>query len=120
MKILKEINFSHEYWTILLPVLLIGLDVITGVINAWIKKDLKSSVMRQGLGHKVSEFVYLAVGLLCDMAFNLRSIYYFISLYIIYMEVLSIIENCKKLGTKAPAKIDTELKELSKNFKSKE
>lgn len=120
MEILKDINFSHDYWTILLPVLLIVLDCITGIVNAWIKDKLKSSIMREGLGHKVSEFVYLVVGLLCDMAFNLKSIYYFISLYIIYMEVLSIIENCKKLGTKAPKNIDTELKELGKNFKSKE
>lgn len=116
-ELIKEIHFSHDYWAMLLPVILIGLDVVTGVLNAWIKKELSSSTMRKGLGHKVSEFVYLIIGALCGLAFNFKSIYYFISIYIIYMEILSIIENCKKLGTKVPEKVTEELDEIGKKIK---
>lgn len=119
MKYLENLEFTHDYWTILLPLLLIAIDVLTGVVNAWIKKKLSSSEMRKGLGHKVSEFAYLLVGFLCSEAFALKQIYYFISFYIIYMEILSIVENCKKLGTKTPVKIDDELNNISQNFKAK-
>lgn len=116
-ELIKEVHFSHDYWVLLLPLILIVLDVITGIVNAWIKGDLSSSTMRKGLGHKISEFVYLSIGWLCSLAFNFKSIYYFISIYIIYMEILSIIENCKKLGTKAPEKVTEELDEIGKKLK---
>lgn len=119
MKYLESLKFTHEFWTILMPSLLIAIDVLTGVVNAWIKRELSSSTMRKGLGHKVSEFAYLLVGFLCSEAFALKQIYYFISFYIIYMEILSIVENCKKLGTKEPIKIDKELDNISKQFKVK-
>ena len=39
----------------------------------------------------------------------MKSIAIFISLYIAYMELVSIAENCKKLGVKMPEKIEEKL-----------
>lgn len=109
MKILDNLEFSHNYWEILLPLILMVIDIITGYYNAWKSKKISSSKMRDGLGKKLAELVYIIVGILISYAFNLKAIGYFISLYIVYMELMSIAENCKKLGVDMPEKLKEKL-----------
>lgn len=109
MKILDNLEFSHNYWEILLPLILMVIDIITGYYNAWKSKKISSSKMRDGLGKKLAELVYIVVGILISYAFNLKAIGYFISLYIVYMELMSIAENCKKLGVDMPEKLKEKL-----------
>ena len=47
----------------------------------------------------------IIVGMLISEAFNVKPIEYFISLYVVYMELVSIAENCNKLGVPMPDKI---------------
>ena len=47
--------------------------------------------------------------LIAWLAFNIKFIGQFISLYIVYMELVSIAENCKKLGVEMPEKIKEKL-----------
>ena len=101
-EILENIKFVNDSWAITLPLILILLDIITGVINAIIKGEMDSSVMRQGLGHKFSEIVYLALGILADVFFKLHSVYLLAIIYISFMEIISILENCNKLGVPIP------------------
>lgn len=111
MEIIEDLKFTHDYWALVLPCVLMLLDIITGYYNAWKKKKISSSKMRDGLGKKLAELVYIAVGLLISMAFNVKPIGYFISFYIIYMELVSIAENCNKLGVPIPEKIKNKLKD---------
>ena len=101
-KYLENLKFSHDYWQLILPVVLMLIDIITGYYNAYIKKEISSSKMRDGLGKKLAELVYIIVSLLISVAFNVKIVGYFFSLYIIYMELVSIMENCKKLGVAMP------------------
>lgn len=112
MEILDKIHFTNEFWIIILPLILMALDVISGYVNAAIKRETSSSVMRKGLGHKFAEIVYITLGLLISLAFGVRQIEYFISFYIIIMEVISILENCEKLGLKAPKAVKEKVDEL--------
>lgn len=109
MEYLQQFSFTKNYWVLLLPCLLMVIDVITGYTNARLKDEQKSTKMREGLGHKMAELAYVVVAILISVAFNQRAIEYFVSIYIIYMELLSIKENCKKLGVKAPKEIDEKL-----------
>ena len=93
---------TNDIWFILLPLILCLFDVITGYLNAWIKDDIQSTKMREGLGKKVGELVYCAVGLIINELFMLPQISYFISGYICLMEIMSLIENCDKLGVPMP------------------
>lgn len=119
MEILEKIHFTNEFWIIILPLVLMALDVITGYINALIKKETSSSVMRKGLGHKFAEIVYIALGLLISLAFGVSQIEYFISIYIIVMEVISILENCEKLGLKTPDFVKKQVDEVKENLEDK-
>ena len=105
MEILENLKFSHEYWEILLPLFLMVFDVITGYYNAWKNNNTSSSKMRDGIGKKLAEIVYIVVGIILGYAFDMKVIGYFISIYIAYMELVSIAENCKKLGVEAPKEI---------------
>lgn len=100
--VITDFEINNYIWFILLPLILEILDVITGYLNAWIKDDIQSKRMREGLGKKVGELVYCAVALLINILFNIPSISYFITGYICFMEIMSLAENCDKLGVPMP------------------
>ena len=54
MEILENLQFTHIFWAIVLPCILMVLDIITGYYNAWEKKEVSSKKMRDGLGKKTS------------------------------------------------------------------
>lgn len=108
-EMLKSLKFSHDYWELILPLVLMIIDIVTGYYNAWKKKEISSSKMRDGLGKKLAEMVYIVVAMLISVAFDVKAIGYFISLYIVYMELVSIAENCKKLGVDMPERIKEKL-----------
>lgn len=118
MQELLNLNFASEAWQVLVPLVLMVLDIITGYYNAWRKKKTKSSKMRDGMGKKIAELAYILIGFLFSHAFGLSAVSYFISIYIIYMELISVAENCKKLGVKMPdalsEKLDTDEKKTKK------
>lgn len=113
---ISDFIITNSIWFILLPLILCTLDVITGYLNAWIKDDVQSVKMREGLGKKVGELVYCSVGLLINLLFNLPSISYFITGYICLMEIMSLAENCDKLGVPMPKILKKKVNNLEKNF----
>ena len=52
-------------------------------------------------------------------SFNIEIISYFVSIYISYMELTSICENCKKLGVKMPDNLEDKIKDEVNNEKEK-
>lgn len=111
MNELLKLNFANQIWQIVIPLVLMGCDIITGYYNAWKKKKVKSAKMRDGIGKKIAELVYILIGFLFSYAFNLQIISYFVCIYIIYMELVSVAENCDKLGIKLPKFISEKLNE---------
>ena len=114
--VISDFVITNSIWFILLPLILCTLDVVTGYLNAWIKNDVQSVKMREGLGKKVGELVYCSVGLLINLLFNLPSISYFITGYICLMEIMSLAENCDKLGVPMPKILKKKVNNLEKDF----
>ena len=108
MEELLKLHFTSKIWIMILPLILMIVDIITGYYNAWRKNEISSSKMRDGIGKKIAEICYIILGLLFSIAFGIQAISYFISIYIIYMELMSVAENCKKLGVEVP-KLDKKL-----------
>lgn len=109
MEELLNLEFTNIIWVFLLPLLLMVLDVITGYYNAWKNNEISSSRMRDGLGKKCAELVYIAVGTAFNFAFGISAIMYFLVIYVCYMEIVSLAENCSKLGMPLPNKIKEKL-----------
>lgn len=109
MEQLSNLEFTNIIWVFVLPLILMILDVLTGYYNAWKNNEISSSKMRDGLGKKCAELVYIVVGTVFNYAFNLKSIMYFLVIYVCYMEIVSLAENCDKLGVKMPKQISEKL-----------
>lgn len=103
MAFLKSFHFTNAVWVLLIPVSLMGLDVITGYLKACIKHEVRSSRMREGLAKKFGEITILIIGKLFEYGLGIPTyIMNIISLYIIIMELVSIAENLDKMGVPIP------------------
>lgn len=102
-QLIMKIHFSSEMWVIVLPIILMAIDVITGLLNAWIKNEVVSAKLRAGLSKKVGEITCIAIGELFVIALDLPGLITSgISIYILLMELISICENLDKMGVPIP------------------
>ena len=113
-ELVKNVHFTNLWWAILAPMILIIIDVLTGVVIAWKNNDFQSSKMRAGLSKKFGELVYVLVGILTKFALDTDLILYFAVGYIFLMEISSLAENCDKLGVKMPPKLKEKLNNVDK------
>ena len=103
IKILAGLDFANDWWVLALPASLMLIDVLTGVIHAWVTGHLKSYRMREGLGRKCGELIALIAFELLTVGLSLpKYIITGISVYIIFMELVSLLENLDKLGVPLP------------------
>ena len=114
MEELLNLKFVNIGWAIIVPLFLMLLDVLTGYYNAWKNNEVSSSKMRDGLGKKCAELCYIIVGFLFKFAFGTSSIMYFMVIYVCYMEIVSLAENCDKLGVPLPDKLKDKLNNSNK------
>lgn len=120
-KILESVKFANEIWVFIIPGILMAVDMLTGSLNAWVKQDFKSFRMRQGLVKKCGEITILGIGELFTVGMVLPMyILSGISFYIIFMELISICENLKKMGVPIPKFIEKALHDAEKELESKE
>lgn len=113
----EQLRFANELWIFLVPTILMAIDVITGSINAWAKKDFKSFKMRQGLVKKCGEITILMIGTLFKFAFGLPwYVVAGVAFYIIFMELISICENLDKMGVPIPKFISKALSTAQKQL----
>jgi toxin secretion/phage lysis holin len=104
IEILRAFRFRNEWWVLVLPISLMLIDVITGLLKAFMTKTFQSSILRAGGCKKVGEVAVLGVGELFTCALVLPDyVMILISAYIVFMEIMSIIENIDKLGVPIPA-----------------
>lgn len=117
--IFTDVSFHEGGWIMLIPVTLMGIDVLTGIIHAWATGHLKSYKMREGLGRKFGEIMILFIGQLFTAGMNFP--FYLLSafsLYIILMETVSICENLKKLGVPIPKFVDKALTSMNEEIQN--
>lgn len=116
MEELMNLHFTNIWWALGLPLILMVLDIVTGYYNAWKNNEVSSTRMRDGLGKKCAELCYIALGFIFNFAFGISAVMYFMVIYVCYMEIVSLFENCAKLGLPVPDKI----KEKINNSDNKE
>lgn len=100
---ISQFHFRNELWVLFIPLGLMAIDVLSGVIKAWSKNDFKSAIMRAGLAKKAGEIMILIVGELISFGLMLPDVVMnSVSFYIIFMEVMSVLENANALGIPIP------------------
>lgn len=103
-EILHHMKFSSPTWVYALPLILMGIDVLTGLVNSLFhEKNFESSIMRAGLTKKVGEIAIIVVIIVCTYALGLPLVIMkSVVLYIALMELMSILENADKMGVPLP------------------
>ena len=107
MELRQLINFNQlqpEIRTGFIVLIFISFDILFGLLQALTNQTFQSSVMRQGLFHKLGEILCYLFGVVCDatlpminilVPFSLASA---ITIYIVIMEIGSILENLSKIS----------------------
>lgn len=97
-------------YTVQVLLMLMGLDILSGICAAFVQKQLNSSVMLKGLFTKAAVFPLLALLHIIEsplnLPFNLAGMG---ALAFIVYESMSIIENCANAGVPIPTVIVTAL-----------
>ena len=83
---------------------LILLDFLTGIVKAIVQNDLRSSIMREGLGHKFAYVIVLFLGWFLQVESEHLPLGFAVPLFvpvvvaISLIEVTSILENCTEIN----------------------
>ena len=112
-----SIEFSDRYWILLLPLLLMAADIISGWLQATINGTWDSTKMRVGLFRKSGELLVIIVAYAIDAGINLPfDVPAFIAGYIIVMELISVCENLDQAGLPIPRWITRRLKKVAQDM----
>lgn len=100
-------------------VLFMALDYITGVIRAYINKNLSSSVGLIGIARKSLIFIVLIVSVLLDRLLNSETWVFrtLVAYFYIANEGISLLENCVGLGLPIPERLKDALEQLKEGNK---
>lgn len=112
---LTSVSYANVYWMFLLPAIGIAVDILTGWIQASVNGTWDSTKMRKGLYRKGGEILIVVFAFVLEQAIpELQKIYVATgaSLYIVLMEVLSVIENLDQAGVPVPAFVHDKLKKI--------
>ena len=103
-------------WDTALVVLIafMALDYLTGLLRAWINKEVSSDVGLKGIARKTVIFIVLIVAVLLDRLLNTGHWVFrtLVAYFYIANEGLSLIENCAALGAPVPSQITDALAQL--------
>lgn len=109
-RVADMIEVTSEWYYIIVPVVIMGLDILTGFLNAWRDKQIQSSKLRSGLTKKFGEMVIIIIAIFFQYTIRLpEEIVLFIVIYVVGMELISIAENLTKMGIKVPSWITKRL-----------
>ena len=111
---MEQIHFTAMYWMFLLPALAAGADILTGLIQAGVNNNYNSSVMRNGLYRKLGELACVVLAYVVSVAIILPvNITACVSVYIVVMELISVLENLSAAGVPFPTWILKKLKKAA-------
>lgn len=124
-QIINSLNFTTIFWQAGATLIFMVADIITGLIQAVINKNLDSQKMREGILRKALLILVVILSFISQYAFNIPAISKIVCIYIIVMEVISIFENLKKAGVDLGKlgeilKIKSDNKEVDVNIKESE
>lgn len=101
--LLLQLKKVDSYRLLILPFVLMIIDFVTGIFNAWATGHLKSYKMREGLNKKFAEISMITISILFTWVLEMPNyISYGITVYVVLMELISICENLDKMGAPIP------------------
>lgn len=96
---------NHLIVALILVAILVAVDLVSGFAAAWATKNVQSSKLREGLWHKAGYAFVISAAMACEWgAANGLELGFEVPLvipvcvWICFMEIVSILENAKKMN----------------------
>ena len=96
--LINNLNFTSVAWQLIGTFIFMIADIISGVISAIIQNNLDSQKMREGILRKMLLILIIILSFVIQFMFKITFISKIVCIYLIVMEVISIMENLKKAG----------------------
>ncbi|HHD2604211.1 phage holin family protein [Clostridium perfringens] len=98
-------------------IVLMALDYITGITKGYVNKDLSSNIGLKGIARKGVIFTILIVAVMLDRLLNTGNWIFrtLVCYFYIANEGISIIENASELGVPVPSKLKNSLIQLKED-----
>lgn len=113
-EIIEQLGVRTDFLLIL--VILMGVDILVGIIRAFHNREFKSSILREGLIKKLFEVIICILGYIGDYVIGINQVGLAVTILLIGAEMYSIvIENASDF-----VPIPKPLKDLIANLKGEE
>ena len=104
---LPKMKFISEFVFYLVPLIFMLCDIVTGLAKAYVQKNIISHKMRSGIIKKCGEMMIILLTALVVYSVQWpHQIIAVVSVYMILMEIISIMENLDEIGVPIPKWIE--------------
>lgn len=116
---LPKMKFISEFVFYLVPLIFMLCDVVSGLAKAYIQKNIISNKMRSGIIKKCGEMMIIV--LTAVVVYSVQwphQIIAVVSVYMILMEIISIMENLDEIGVPIPKWIEKTINNVATDIDS--
>lgn len=114
---LPKMKFISEFVFYLVPLIFMLCDVVSGLAKAYVQKNVISHKMRSGIIKKCGEMMIIV--LTAVVVYSVQwphQIIAIVSLYMILMEIISIMENLDGIGVPIPKWIEKTINNVAEDI----
>ena len=116
---LPKMKFVNEFIFYLVPLIFMLCDVVSGLAKAYVQKSIISHKMRSGIIKKCGEMMIIV--LTAVVVYSVQwphQIIAVVSVYMILMEIISIMENLDEIGVPIPKWIEKTINNVATDIDS--
>ena len=116
---LPKMKFISEFVFYLVPLIFMLCDVVSGLAKAYVQKNIISNKMRSGIIKKCGEMMIII--LTAVVVYSVQwphQIIAVVSVYMILMEIISIMENLDEIGVPIPKWIEKTINNVATDIDS--
>ena len=116
---LPKMKFISEFVFYLVPLIFMLCDVVSGLAKAYVQKNIISHKMRSGIVKKCGEMMIILLTALVVYSVQWpHQIIAIVSVYMILMEIISIMENLDEVGVPIPKWIEKTINNVATDIDS--
>ena len=114
---LPKMKFVSEFVLYLVPLIFMLCDVISGLAKAYVQKNIISHKMRSGIIKKCGEMMIILLTAIVVYSVQWpHQIIAVVSVYMILMEIISIMENLDEIGVPIPKWIEKTINNVAEDI----
>lgn len=115
--LMPKMKFVSEFVFYLVPLIFMLCDIVSGIAKAYVQKNIISHKMRSGIIKKCGEMMIIL--LTAVVAYSVQwphQIIAIVSVYMILMEIISIMENLDEIGVPIPKWIEKTINNVAEDI----